>query len=608
MINSYNIIEKGINMVIKGTISRKVIIQILFLFLFILPLILPTSVVITSGNQTLFSITFLFGYLYDDENLASSYTAQELAKLGINADFHVESHMELYTRYNQSPIPTFAEGGYDIHTGISLVDWGELDLISRLHSNEIGLYGWNGLQYNNSEMDLMLENHNQSYTDEDHIYYLNKIQNILHEDLPLIPVIYRAKPHYHNESLGGWDGVLWENGCPYLEESFIPGKTEFHIATSYNYRDLFFYRIDNYPDVYWMNQIYRGLIKRQADNYTWGPSLATSYESNNGINWTFHLDQNASWADGQPLTADDVVFSYQIVLNSSTDAHRYYYYSDFLNNESIIKVDNNTVQFNVKKFDKYVMSLFDLALYPKHIWESVPFENMDQQAADWAYNDVLDSQKIFGAGPYYLEDYDEINKIIHLKKNNYYQNLTFFDEPYFDDIYFHYYYGTATAEEMISDGMDLICPDFTFMHLSPDVPELTKSLISDGYMMHMSVNQLHPILGTGELCPIAGAESAKHVRKAIAHAIPRDIIVSHCYETRAKPAELPLQDILVGYNNSLPHYDYSLEKAREHLIAAGYDVPELSTTVSIGLAFNEIVSIIAFIGGSLILLRKRIKK
>lgn len=46
------------------------------------------------------------------------------------------------------------------------------------------------------------------------------------------------------------------------------------------------------------------------------PHLATSFEANEDASiWTFHLPENATWSDGTPMTADDLIFSYSLRLN-----------------------------------------------------------------------------------------------------------------------------------------------------------------------------------------------------------------------------------------------------------------------------------------------------
>src|SRR5262249_54498557 len=55
------------------------------------------------------------------------------------------------------------------------------------------------------------------------------------------------------------------------------------------------------------------------------PSLATSWEtSTDGLTWTFHLHHGVKWSDGQDLTADDVVYSYERVLKADSVENRQY--------------------------------------------------------------------------------------------------------------------------------------------------------------------------------------------------------------------------------------------------------------------------------------------
>ena len=48
----------------------------------------------------------------------------------------------------------------------------------------------------------------------------------------------------------------------------------------------------------------------------WHPAAADSWElSDDGRTWTFHLRQDAKWSDGEPVTADDWVYSFRRYLN-----------------------------------------------------------------------------------------------------------------------------------------------------------------------------------------------------------------------------------------------------------------------------------------------------
>ena len=120
----------------------------------------------------------------------------------------------------------------------------------------------------------------------------------------------------------------------------------------------------------------------------------------------------------------------------------------------------------------------------------------------------------------------------------------------------------------------------------------------------MSLNNLNPYFGTGNACPIAGLESAKHIRKAISHIIPRDTIVEEILEGLAAPGVTIFCDASIGFDETLEPYEYSFNLAKEHMEAAGFVYPEPTEQTGIGLI--TIMSILALVGAiQIFLLKKR---
>ncbi|MHA1306101.1 MAG: ABC transporter substrate-binding protein [Candidatus Heimdallarchaeota archaeon] len=119
---------------------------------------------------------------------------------------------------------------------------------------------------------------------------------------------------------------------------------------------------------------------------------------------------------------------------------------------------------------------------------------------------------------------------------------------------------------------------------------------------------LHPYLGTGELCPIADLASGNHIRKAISHMVPRDVIVEEILDGIGAPGITGMPDVAVGFDDTLEPYEYSVELALDHMKAAGFtiiDAPEPTETTGIGLAV--LMSILALAGASQVFFLKRRK-
>jgi len=97
-------------------------------------------------------------------------------------------------------------------------------------------------------------------------------------------------------------------------------------------------------DIMINEQIYHHLTFISPENEA-VPDLATSWESPDGKVWTFHLQQGVKFSNGQPVTARDVVFSYDRLRNPEVGAPTVKLYANI---EKIEAVDDHTVRFTLK--------------------------------------------------------------------------------------------------------------------------------------------------------------------------------------------------------------------------------------------------------------------
>ncbi len=67
------------------------------------------------------------------------------------------------------------------------------------------------------------------------------------------------------------------------------------------------------------NQLFTALVDFDNVTQQFGPELAKSWEvAPDGMTWTFHLRKGAAFSDGHPITAEDVLFSFQVALRPSS--------------------------------------------------------------------------------------------------------------------------------------------------------------------------------------------------------------------------------------------------------------------------------------------------
>ena len=142
---------------------------------------------------------------------------------------------------------------------------------------------------------------------------------------------------------------------------------------------------------------------------------------------------------------------------------------------------------------------------------------------------------------------------------------------------------TAVAE-LISGTIDIVDAQYY-----PGVADFTPAgvegiLVKDPSHQEMSINMLHPVLGSGELTPLGTPLAAKYLRKAISHACPRTIIVEQILEGLGAPATTAIPDSVLGYDASLEPYIYDLDMAIDYVEDAGYIVRTTIYPTTTGIA------------------------
>lgn len=141
------------------------------------------------------------------------------------------------------------------------------------------------------------------------------------------------------------------------------------------------------------------------------PWLAKSWETSaDGKTWTFHLQPNAKWTDGQALTADDVAFTFDYDLKGPGASLGLLPSVNYI--DSVTAPDPATVVFQLNSVRPTFLvdvigSFSGIGIVPKHIWQSV---------TDPAH--FQGDQAVIGSGPYKLAKFDPTNNTFDLVAND----------------------------------------------------------------------------------------------------------------------------------------------------------------------------------------------
>lgn len=152
--------------------------------------------------------------------------------------------------------------------------------------------------------------------------------------------------------------------------------------------------------------VYENLVAYGTENEA-TEGLAESWDtSEDALTWTFTLGDDREWSDGEPVVADDVVFTYTSIMENPETLGANHGLTT--NIESVTAVDEKTVEMTLIE-PQAANPGFEIPIVPAHVWEGV-----DDPAAFPADSEVV------GSGPFVIESYDETSGTLELVANETY--------------------------------------------------------------------------------------------------------------------------------------------------------------------------------------------
>ncbi|WP_233158002.1 ABC transporter substrate-binding protein [Actinokineospora bangkokensis] len=167
------------------------------------------------------------------------------------------------------------------------------------------------------------------------------------------------------------------------------------------------------------------------------PGLATKWEpSADKLTWTYTIRSGAKWSDGQPITAKDVAFTFNLMLGNETA--RTANSSYIAGWESVTAPDDTTVVVKTKA-PQTTMTALDIPIVPEHVWKSA-----DVGAEP--------SFPMVGSGPFVITEFKESQYTRLAANKNYWRGA-----PKIDNLDFVYYKNADAAVQALRNGeVDLV--------------------------------------------------------------------------------------------------------------------------------------------------------
>lgn len=317
------------------------------------------------------------------------------------------------------------------------------------------------------------------------------------------------------------------------------------------------------------------------------PALAKSWEiSPDKQRIVFNLREGLKWSDGAPLTADDVVFTYNdIYMNEAipTDARDVLRIGESRALPKVRKLDDLRIEFTTPEPFAPFLRTTGLSILPAHaLQESVKAKDQNgkpQFLNIWGIDTPAD--KIIVNGPYKLENYATSERIIFRRNPNYWRkDAQGNPQPYIERVIWQIVENTDTSLlQFRSGGLDSVgvSPDY-FSLLKQEEKRSKFNIYNGGPASGTIFISFNLNKGSRKGSPLVDPIKSRwfnnvKFRQAVAYAIDRQRMINNIFRGLGDLQNSPLSvqsPYYLSPKEGLKVYDFNLEKAKNLLREAGF--------------------------------------
>jgi peptide/nickel transport system substrate-binding protein len=289
-------------------------------------------------------------------------------------------------------------------------------------------------------------------------------------------------------------------------------------------------------------QIFQGLLSPDPKTGAPSPELAESWDqSADGLTYTFHIRPNVKWSDGQPFTADDAKFTFDVIRDPKNPSP---FKSNFDQVTSIDVVDPLTLRVTLKSAScPFLANAMTQGIIPRHALVN----SADLTKDDFNINPTA------ATGPLMFKERQKGDHITLVANPTFWRGRIRFDQWIFKVV------PDATAELL-----QLKTGELDYSIVQPDaMPELQQAGINLLTYTPTSNDALYFNVRRPQFQDV-------RVRQALTYALDRQQVVQQLLSGQGQVTESPIPSVSWAFNPSLAPYAYDLQKAQQLLADAGW--------------------------------------
>ena len=430
------------------------------------------------------------------------------------------------------------------------------EIVFNLFHSSTAERGFNFIGYNNPEFDAVAEAQRVTLDPEERRALVRQAQAILAADQPNMMLAHPQSTYAFNQSVWNPDSVVDQGGIgirntwTFMSLEPVGDQRDIILNSSDNVQAINPLYISGGVDSWITELVWDRLMRIDPDGLP-TPWAATGYEWIDDTTITVTLRDDMMWHDGEPVTPEDVRFSFEAAGSGEAPM-----YGPFVGNIASIDIDGMDITFNLSQPSAAFLtaSLAKINLIPKHIWEPIldGLTDSDQNAESIQENPPV------GSGPFRFRSWAQNEEIVLSANEDH------FNAPKADRWILRIVPNVEAALGMLRSG------EINFLADLPGDPSVLQSAVEqdENLVMASSVDiGFRYVAFNNRRAPFDDPA----FRNALSSAVDRRLVVGAAFRGFAVPSSSVVSPALeFWHNEETAMTEAGIDHAMALLEAAGY--------------------------------------